>query len=147
MLYIAAGIIFTLWYVPQLYRLYKDTTGAAAISLNTLFFQMLLRLPALVYGIVAMQEPVYYSVLIDLIARIAIFVVATKKRIKFHTDIEGETGIFSALGAIDMDEEAIDTEKQRRHHSKTPTLGGETAMKMHLETPSEAAKKENEPNA
>ena len=34
-LYLAAGIIFSAAFVPQIIRLYRDTTGAASVSLLT----------------------------------------------------------------------------------------------------------------
>lgn len=115
-IYLVSGVIFTLWYIPQFARLFKDTTGAAAMSLNTMFFQLLFRVPGLLFCIVANQEVSFWVIFLDTFARFLVFMLAMHKRISFHKSIMGNSGFFASLAPIDISNEVLDNEKQ--HLSK-----------------------------
>lgn len=119
-LYMGAGFVFALWYIPQIIRLHKDTTGAAAISINTLFFQLLLRMPGLVFASIALESTVFYVIFMDLVARVIVLAMTMHKRIKFHHNI-GDNGLLDSLAAVDLNQDAIDTEIARRQHTKDMT--------------------------
>lgn len=115
-IYMIAGIVFTCWYVPQIVRLYKDTTGGAALSLNTMFFQLCLRFPGLAYFALTMNNVAFWVVAIDMFARIIVLGLAVHKRISFHKEVSGEGGFINSLRPIDMSKEVIESEKS--HLSK-----------------------------
>lgn len=115
-IYMLSGIIFTCWYVPQIVRLYKDTTGAAALSLNTMFFQLCLRFPGLSFFALTMNTVAFWVVAIDMFARIIVLGLAAHKRISFHKEVSGEGSFIDSLRPIDMSKEVIESEKN--HLSK-----------------------------
>lgn len=115
-LYLAAGFVFALWYIPQIIRLMRDTTGAAALSLNTLFFQMCLRVPGLLYSCLAEQNVVFYVILLDAVGRGIVLGIAATRRVHFHNRLGDKAHLFGALAAVDMDEQSmIANEKTKRH--------------------------------
>lgn len=123
-LYLVAGIVFTLWYFPQIVRLLKDTTGAAAMSLNTLLFQFILRFPGLLFSALVLQEPSFWVIFMDTAGRFVILVIASIKRVKFHRSIGDKGNILSVLSPVDVDSQVmIDTEKRKHDHEHLITDG------------------------
>lgn len=123
-IYMLAGIIFTLWYVPQVVRLYKDTTGGAALSLNTMFFQLCLRVPGLAYFALTMNSVAFWVVAIDMFARIVVLGLAAHKRISFYHQVSGGGSFIDSLRPIDMSKEVIESEKNhlsKMSHSHSTT--------------------------
>lgn len=124
-IYMAAGIIFTFWYVPQIIRLMKDTTGAAALSLNTMFFQLLLRLPGLMFFALTMEVVPFWVVALDMFSRTVVLILAVQKRMAFHKEMLGDSSFFNALGAVDLSKEVLENEKQHHSSKMSKSMGHE----------------------
>lgn len=56
-LYVFSGLVLPAFYLPQILKLARDQTGLAGYSLGKATSQLLLRLPALVFVVTVVQNP------------------------------------------------------------------------------------------
>ena len=54
--YLLTGLILPVFYIPQIVRLLRDSTGIASYSLYKASWQFMLRLPNLVFVVVVVQN-------------------------------------------------------------------------------------------
>ena len=54
--YLLTGLILPVFYIPQIVRLLRDSTGIASYSLYKASWQFMLRLPTLVFAVVVVQN-------------------------------------------------------------------------------------------
>lgn len=68
--YLASGLVLPIFYLPQIVKLYGDSTRLASYSLSKAFAQFLLRLPTLVFALMVVDNTFMSIVLIaDLMGR------------------------------------------------------------------------------
>lgn len=82
--YIATAIAFAFLYIPQIIRLARDTTGAAAISLFSSTSMMLTRTIPLLYAVAVSKDWIMAgAIFLDWTGRLVVTGVASYKRYKY----------------------------------------------------------------
>lgn len=83
--YIATAIAFAFLYIPQIIRLAKDTTGAAAISLFSSTSMMLTRTIPLLYAVAVSKDWIMAgAILLDWTGRLVVTGMASYKRYNYR---------------------------------------------------------------
>jgi len=99
-LYFFSGALISCFYVPQVVRLLRDTTGAAAISLFAWAGWTILRVPALLYAVLIPKDWVMFCVvMLDVIGRLTVLSISCYKRYRFNL----ATGERTGLSVVDVD--------------------------------------------
>lgn len=139
--YLLSGVLISCFYIPQVLRILKDTTGAAAISLFAWTGWTILRFPAVFYAIVIPKDWImFYVVLLDVAGRIVILSIASYKRSQFNKAV-GENSGFSV---IDVDSENMI--KMKRDVIKRNTIissGYPNSMRAMMELREKEEKSDN----
>ncbi len=89
-IYLITSIVLPTFYVKQINKYLSGTKGVGDLSFGTEIIQACLRIPALLYAISIANGPVFLSVLLDLIGRVAKLIVAKYVHDKFHLKFQGE---------------------------------------------------------
>lgn len=85
LLYLTSGSLIVFVYIPQIVRLLRDQTGAAAISLVSWASWATLRLPAMLYALAVTNDIIMLVITTgDLIGRLCVFGVASWKKHDFN---------------------------------------------------------------
>jgi hypothetical protein len=89
-IYLITSIVLPIFYIKQINKYLNGTKGVGDLSFGAEIIQASLRLPALLYSISIANGPVFLSVLLDLIGRIAKLMVAKYVHDKFHLKFQDE---------------------------------------------------------
>lgn len=77
-IYLATSFVLPIFYIKQIKKYLNGDKGVGDLCFNTEIIQAILRVPALMYSVSIGSGPVFISVLLDLIGRIAKISVAKK---------------------------------------------------------------------
>lgn len=121
-IYLWAGGLIAVFYVPQIIRLVKDNTGASAISVSAWLGWSILRIPALIYSVLVPQDWVMLFVtLMDITGRISILIIASYKRIRFNLKV-GKTKFGVLLATDFIEKELVEKELEKTQLTKNSLL-------------------------
>ena len=99
-IYIVTSTVLPVFYIKQIRKYLNGGNGVGDLCFKTEVIQASLRIPALLYAISIANAPVFISVFLDLVGRVAKLVTAKVVHDKYNLRFKGESGVPSAKSIV-----------------------------------------------
>ena len=92
-IYIVTSTVLPVFYIKQIRKYLNGGNGVGDLCFQTEVIQASLRIPALLYAISIANAPVFISVFLDLVGRVAKLVTAKLVHDKYNLRFKEESGV------------------------------------------------------